>query len=373
MKLNVKAVAVVFVLLASAAVLTLRGLKQKPAEQAQDQQRLGGSRPTPSQAGTLSADGESASRAGADIPIDDMQRYRQATESVREDIKKSQVPLDFYGRVVDQNGNGVAVARIRFSYVHFDPLQPFELFRGHSERSLTSDNSGNFAIRGIKGYGFMIEVDKDGYEASKSNFRGASIVGGPDKPVKADPSSPMIFHLRKKGQAEPLVYFEKGYRLTRDGTPKFINLVTGRTNDPNADLKIQAWTDEGRKDKDSQYDFRVRIEVVNGGLVESQQEFDYIAPETGYVDSYEINSPASLGSKWNKWPVRKFLLKLRDGELHGKIVFTMIAGGDHGCIIEVWLNPSGSRNLEPDPNLLFPNLDAYNRYMAKQKNFSTKP
>jgi hypothetical protein len=44
----------------------------------------------------------------------------------------------------------------------------------------------------------------------------------------------------------------------------------------------------------------------------------------------------------------------------------METGNDWFRVI-VWLNPSGSRNLEPDPALLFRDMDAYNCYMAKQK------
>jgi hypothetical protein len=370
MKLNAKTLAVIAILLALAGLLIMRALIQKPSERAWAQQTPRGTNEPSSQQPKAVKAANSADRTSSVTPDDDVQHYLRATESVREDIKRSEIPLDFYGRVVDENGDGVAGARIRFSYVHFDPLQPFELFRGHGERSLTSDNEGKFSIRGVRGYSFMVEVNKDGYEASLRNFRGASIVGGPDKPVKTDATSPMIFHLRKKGAAEPLVYFERSYRLARDGTLKLIDLLTGRTNSPTADLKVQAWTDEQHKDKEFRYDFRVRIEVMNGGLVESQEEFDYMAPETGYSNSYEINSPASLGDKWLERPVRRFLLQLRDGSIYGRMAFQMIPGGDHFCNIRVWLNPSGSRNLEPDPNLLFPNLDAYNRYMAKQKQVS---
>jgi hypothetical protein len=297
----------------------------------------------------------------------DAEQYRKATESVREDIKRSQIPLDFYGRVVDENGAGVAGAKISFSYIHFNPLLPFELFRGHGERAATSDSDGNFAIQGVKGYGFMIAVGKDGYDASAGNFQGANIVGGPDKPVKTDASSPTIFRLRKKGAAEPLIHLERSYRLARDGTPKQIDLLTGRTNSPTVDLKIQAWTDEQHKDKEFRYDFRVRIEVINGGILESEKEFDYVVPVTGYADSYELDSPASLGDRWDSQPARRFLLRLRNGQIYGRMIFKMIPEGDHFCRIETWLNPSGSRNLEPDPSLLFRDSESYNSYKTEPK------
>jgi hypothetical protein len=262
MRFNSKSLAPIAIVLALAGLFIMRAFIQSRTEQARTEQKHGATSPTSSQPGTRPTNAELQSRTGADVPDNDVQGYLRAAESVREKVKREQVPLDFYGRVVDEDGAGVPNTRIVFSYSHFDPLQPFYLFYGTSELSLMSDNAGNFAVRGIQGYGFSVKVSKEGYDASTSNFRGASIVGGPDRPVKTSQDSPMIFHLRKKGLAEPLIYVDRSYRLARDGSPKLIDLLTGRTNTPNADLRIQAWTDEQHKDKEYRYDFRVRIEVT---------------------------------------------------------------------------------------------------------------
>jgi len=360
-------VVVLILVVVIVGVLFLRRFNRKAPEPVRVEQTISNKQHQPMKTGAVARVTQSPMpTAGTTLATeDDTQHYLRAAESVRENAKSEQIPLDFYGRVVDENDTGIEGVKATFSYTHFDVTQPFYFFRGTSDRFLMSDSGGHFAIRGVKGYGFSVNLEKEGYDPSAGNFHGGMIVGGPMKPVKTSAAVPMIFRMRKKGAPEPLIYFKCDYGLARDGTPKLINLVTGRTNNLVADLKVQAWTDDQHKDKDFRYDFRVRIEVMNGGLVESVKEFDYTAPDTGYVSSYEIDSPASLADAWSKWPMRKFLLRLRSGKLYGRMVFTMVAGGDHFCTIESWLNPTGSHNLETDPKLTFPDLESYNRYMVK--------
>jgi hypothetical protein len=106
-----------------------------------------------------------------------------------------------------------------------------------------------------------------------------------------------------------------------------------------------------------------------GGFIEVQDDFDPLAPETGYETVYEVNFPKSLAADWSNAIQKKFFLRLRDGNVFARMHLGVNASNKNAkrnSYMNIWLNPSGSRNLEPDPNLLFPNLDAYNRYMAKQ-------
>jgi hypothetical protein len=77
------------------------------------------------------------------------------------------------------------------------------------------------------------------------------------------------------------------------------------------------------------------------------EEFNFLAPEEGYSQSDEIDMPRSLDRKWSGDAGRKYYLSLPGGK-YARMEFAMIARGDHFCIVESFLNPSGSRNLEYD-------------------------
>jgi hypothetical protein len=87
------------------------------------------------------------------------------------------------------------------------------------------------------------------------------------------------------------------------------------------------------------------VRIPGGGLVLSDKEFDFEAPESGYVPSTEIKMPAHR-QDWQDDVDLKFFYRLADGH-YGKMTFSMIAGGRHFCMIDSVLNPSGSPNLQP--------------------------
>jgi len=77
----------------------------------------------------------------------------------------------------------------------------------------------------------------------------------------------------------------------------------------------------------------------------TDEEFAFLAPESGYKPTAEINMPAGAQG-WKDDVDLKFYYRLADGR-YGRMTFSMIAGGQHFCMIDSVLNPTGSRNLEP--------------------------
>lgn len=158
-----------------------------------------------------------------------------------------------------------------------------------------------------------------------------------------------MFHLRKKGDAEPLVLCDNDFLISRDGKPVEVNLSKCKPVAIGAGhLRVECWTDDAGKPKGAKYDWKCRISVPGGGLRQSTEEFDFEAPLEGYEPFDEIDMPADLESGWGRRAERKYILKLGDGN-YARIKFTMIAGGGHFFHLESFLNPSGSRNLEHDP------------------------
>ena len=247
-----------------------------------------------------------------------------------------QRPIEFYGRVVDENTNPVAGASITFGWSE----QPKQ--EAARKATTTSDAEGLFALHGERGPALDVWVGKEGYYASHRGQWGFSYLNG----FSSDPMNPVIFLLRKKGTGENLIGVKQNYRVARDGTPLGIDLATGKaTTGGSGDFVVQCWTDDQGKASGQKYDWHCVVTIPGGGVVPTDEEFPFQAPENGYVPTNGIAMLAD-GTNWTSDVDLKFYYRLADGR-YGRMTFSMIAGGQHFCMIDSVLNPSGSRNLEP--------------------------
>jgi hypothetical protein len=253
-------------------------------------------------------------------------------------------PITFYGKVVDQNGK--LVPNVRVGYGLLDKFNASGS-TGHQ----FADETGYFKITGVRGAVIGVTVSKNGYyqihNVSNQNFAYGI---GADSSTKPPPTrdNPAVFVLHKMGETEPLIQVSsRTYRIPRDGTPVGVNLETGQRSST-GHIRVEAWTTDQVKDAERHHDWRCRISVPGGGLVERKGQFDFEAPRDGYLPSDEIMMPHTA-ERWHPDAERDFFLKLPD-ERYARIKFRMIAQGDHFFEIESYLNPKvGSRNLEFDP------------------------
>ena len=250
-----------------------------------------------------------------------------------------QAPIEFYGKVVDENSNAVAGAKVDFHWVEI-PAED-----GNRTTNTQSDTKGLFSLHGQLGPHLSVSVSKDGYYASHYWQRGFNYSLGPDI-ITPDPRNPIVFSLRKKGTPESLVALNCSYRIPRNGTPVGIDLTTGKAvTGGSGNFVVQCWTDDQGKRSGQRYDWHCLVTIPSGGLVLSDEEFAFLAPENGYALTNEIVMPADRPD-WRNDVDLKFFYRLANGR-YGRMTFSMIAGGDHFCMIDSVLNPSGSRNLEP--------------------------
>src|SRR4030095_784290 len=110
------------------------------------------------------------------------------------------VPINFYGRVVDQDNLPVPGATVRFVWNDTSA-------HGTSEWSTASDANGRFALTNQKGKGLSVYVSKEGYHTSGGiggmSFEYAAFFEG--NYHRPDPGNPVTFRLVKKLEAEPLI------------------------------------------------------------------------------------------------------------------------------------------------------------------------
>jgi hypothetical protein len=250
-----------------------------------------------------------------------------------------QALIDFYGKVVDENTNPVAGVNIKFRWSEL-PTED-----GMRTTETQSDSKGLFSLQGKRGRSLTVWFSKEDYYASHKGQIGFNYALGPDI-ISPDPQNPVIFNLRKKGTPEPLVSLKRNYRLPRDGTPLSIDLFSGAsTTGENGNLVVRCWTKDQGKQSGEKYDWRCVISIPGGGIAPANEEFAFLAPEKDYTSSAEITMPTDRPD-WKSDVDLKFFYRLADGR-YGRMKFSMIAGGQHFCMIDSVLNPAGSRNLEP--------------------------
>ena len=107
---------------------------------------------------------------------------------------------------------------------------------------------------------------------------------------------------------------------------------------------MEFWGDAVQK-TNRMFNWKVRISVPGGGIVATPEEFNFSAPENGYLPYVETDMPAS-SDQWETSIKRKYFIKLADGN-YGRIDFDFLSR--NGVYrINSFINPSGSRNLEYD-------------------------
>jgi hypothetical protein len=201
---------------------------------------------------------------------------------------------------------------------------------------------GRFEIRDVTGDGVHVEsISKSGYQLS------------PKAPNHFGPSSgsfenPIIIRMWKEQAAEPLVSGSRIYGI--DSSKVYtLDLITGKKIEGEAigDLRVSITRPDGvgRRDK---YPWSFSIEGIEGGVVENDDEFMYLAPESGYKPKYEIQLDPEEPS-WAPLVKKQFFIRSRGGGIYGRIQIEVRSIYNvHSAIeIDYAINPTGSRNLQP--------------------------
>ncbi|HEX7569306.1 MAG TPA: hypothetical protein VF492_02260, partial [Verrucomicrobiae bacterium] len=75
-------------------------------------------------------------------------------------------------------------------------------------------------------------------------------------------------------------------------------------------------------------------------------QFPFLAPENDYTNADFIDMSITNTPHWSNTVRRNYYVHTGDGRF-GRMIFSMISGGDHFCELNLYFNPTGSRNLEP--------------------------
>ena len=147
---------------------------------------------------------------------------------IKQALEHLNVPIDFYGRVIDQDSNTLSTVKIDAWVRHWDPAAPGASL--HIEKA--TDAQGRFDIHGVTGDGFELEsMQKPGYELEPGQ-RGYGTVGGSRE-------NPVVFKMWAANVHEQLITGEKSFDIVPDGRPYVIDLTKGTISESGGgDLKV---------------------------------------------------------------------------------------------------------------------------------------
>lgn len=251
-----------------------------------------------------------------------------------EENKKS---LDFYGRVIDQYGQPVVGAKVKGGVL----LNVNFVKSGGEVHYTETDQLGYFNFLGLHGVNLGIRPEKEGYMYVKLSFE------RPEN-YKPDPKSPITITMWKLRGAEPMRHINAESRIPFDGTPATFDMVTGKPN-PNGDLQITLLRSPLDVRRSGQkFDWLVKVEILNGGIVEENDPYPYWAPESGYQPFFQFGM-SSNNVPWDSTITQNFYIKNFQSQYGRMQIKPYASATPAGIKIDLWLNPSGSQNLEFDP------------------------
>lgn len=263
-------------------------------------------------------------------------------------VEKKNIPVNFYGKVIDQDGQPVSNVRVVMHVRHpaYSPI--VGLTTTYPIKNTLTDTAGRFDwTSGVEGDVLSVEsISKDGYLLSPKASNAFS-------PATGSFENPVIIRMWKLGESANLISQDKDARIPYDGTPVVFDLLTGQKGSSNSagDLRVTLIRNplniaSGYRNA---FEWHATIEAIDGGLIQSDDDFMYEAPEDGYQPKIQIDMPTDA-NKWANIYDISFYAKTRGGQVYSRVKLEFRVDSPKpqtGFTITSAANPSGSRNLQP--------------------------
>ena len=262
---------------------------------------------------------------------------------VRKMLEAQNKPVELWGKVVDQDGASLSGVTVETEINHF-AWPPEQNPNGIStKQEITTDADGRFHVSDNSATGIHVMLQKAGYEQESRNGYGSNGQNGRQE-------NPAILKMWNTNTHQHLITGENSFHVIPDGRSYFINLTDDTISESSGgDLKV--WIQYTNQVVRGQfYDWSAGMDVINGGLLETNSDQMFIAPIDGYVPSFQLKGQIKGGQTGNIGD-RRFYVMLKNGREYGRIEIEMVAPynlsmGIPGMIrLSYAINPSGSRIL----------------------------
>ncbi|MBB5353141.1 hypothetical protein HNR46_003394 [Haloferula luteola] len=254
-------------------------------------------------------------------------------------------PIDFWGKVVDQNGNPIVGVKADIVIDEQAGMKSYVVF---------SDEKGLFELLGKKGARARVRVTKDGYAATSNETMGSDVSSRTiyysmdAMPAYAPPTrdNPQVFVLRKKNPPADLGYSEKDHvAVNKNGTPQKIALRAGGKA---IEIEVRCWSSCPVPFSYDKYDWRAEIRVSAGKLRAITEIDPVTAPTDGYQPVFRLEMPKDMEGNWIRSSpngTRDFWIQF-DDSTYAKARIEVKTGRTHEADAEVWYNLDGTNNFE---------------------------
>jgi hypothetical protein len=279
--------------------------------------------------------------------------------------------IDFYGQVVDQYESPVGgvdilvhLRKFRFSR----PGTPWRVIEFH----LKTDAQGYFKIEGESGMGVSFYgFKKKGYQyllIGEISFNYQQNTNGIFKP---DPSHPVVYKMRKKGEEAYLIRSENvpcfDFNVKESGAQKAYDFIMEHPikgvdfehpmlngNPLTCDIKTKADYDPRTK----RWKMLIWPGDPQGGILVSRNKY-FVAPADGYLPSYtiepdvfvrEYDLAANFNPKATPHGYAYVYVRSRTPPVYTRFTITSIRIDEHSLevgAVGCFTNPYGDRILEP--------------------------
>ena len=262
---------------------------------------------------------------------------------------ENRIPINFYGKIVDQFGNPVEGAQVDMWWWTIDSPT------GKSERTVHSDSQGMFSLAGKKGKRLVMSFSKEGYYGAASENQTSFEYADPyiDTYHDPDPRNPVKFLMRKKGTPANLFRGDVDLRLREPGASSGIDLFAGKAAEAGqGQMQVTTWKpDLSEKEAKNMsifpYDWKIKLEIGDGGFIANKDHFPLTAPENGYQTTIEENLHAEGGNSAGILFKRTFYFRVGKPPYNYGLMRVFAFGDDKGVQVTYMLNTTpGDRNLE---------------------------
>lgn len=252
------------------------------------------------------------------------------------------VPIDFWGRAVDQDGKGVEGATVTFRLRRGD----VSLGRGTEDTlEAVSDAGGRFSFIGLEGFRIsLVNVEKEGYRLASRQNLSLSYTRGNAAAISSE--NPRQYVLIETVNEASLFYAKYTLFSKWDGEPLFLDLEKGIIDAGPSDLTIVATRQSAEHNR---YDWEFSVASGNGGGIALAEPGSppTVAPVNGYQSEWSIgymhdDAGYRGGGGWD------FFVKMANGN-YARVQLTAYIDErrtNANLIFRVFINESGGRVLE---------------------------